>query len=179
MSTLQNRLVDHGWITTRVLAPSQDLKSGTLKLMIVPGYVRHVRLTEQSDDYIRLYSAFPAHEGNLLDLRDIEQGLENLQRLPTVEASMEIVPGDNPGESDIVITRKQAKMWRLGLSLDDSGTETTGRYQGGVTLSLDNPFHSAICSIFPPATISTITAARKAATTSATIRYRTATGCWG
>ncbi|HHT0321838.1 TPA: ShlB/FhaC/HecB family hemolysin secretion/activation protein [Raoultella planticola] len=140
MSTLQNRLVDHGWITTRVLAPSQDLKSGTLKLTIVPGYVRHVRLTEQSDRYIQLYSAFPAHEGNLLDLRDIEQGLENLQRLPGVEASMEIVPGDNPGESDIVITRKQAKMWRLGLSLDDSGTETTGRYQGGVTLSLDNPF---------------------------------------
>ncbi|MBF4179879.1 ShlB/FhaC/HecB family hemolysin secretion/activation protein [Lelliottia nimipressuralis] len=140
MSTMQNRLVDHGWITTRVLAPTQDLKSGTLKLAIVPGYIRHVRLTEDSDDYIQLYSSFPAHEGNMLDLRDIEQGLENLQRLPTVEASMEIVPGEQPGESDVVITRKQSKMWRLGLSLDDAGTETTGRYQGGVTLSLDNPF---------------------------------------
>lgn len=140
MSTMQNRLVDHGWITTRVLAPTQDLKSGTLKLAIVPGYIRHVRLTEDSDDYIQLYSSFPAHEGNLLDLRDIEQGLENLQRLPTVEASMEILPGEQPGESDVVITRKQSKMWRLGLSLDDAGTETTGRYQGGVTLSLDNPF---------------------------------------
>lgn len=140
MSTMQNRIVDHGWITTRVLAPSQDLKSGTLKLAIVPGYVRHVTLTKESDDYIQLYSAFPAHEGNLLDLRDIEQGLENLQRLPTVEASMEILPGEKPGESDVVITRKQSKMWRLGLSLDDAGTETTGRYQGGVTLSLDNPF---------------------------------------
>ena len=140
MSTMQNRLVDHGWITTRVLAPTQDLKSGTLKLAIVPGNIRHVRLTEDSDDYIQLYSSFPAHEGNLLDLRDIEQGLENLQRLPTVEASMEIVPGEQPGESDVVITRKQSKMWRLGLSLDDAGTETTGRYQGGVTLSLDNPF---------------------------------------
>jgi len=140
MSTMQNRLVDHGWITTRVLAPTQDLKSGTLKLAIVPGYIRHVRLTEDSDDYIQLYSSFPAHAGNLLDLRDIEQGLENLQRLPTVEASMEIVPGEQPGESDVVITRKQSKMWRLGLSLDDAGTETTGRYQGGVTLSLDNPF---------------------------------------
>ncbi|MGK9173055.1 ShlB/FhaC/HecB family hemolysin secretion/activation protein [Yokenella regensburgei] len=140
MSTLQNRLVDHGWITTRVLAPSQDLKSGTLKLAIVPGYVRQVKLTPESDNYIQLYSAFPAHEGNLLDLRDIEQGLENLQRLPTVDASMEILPGDKPGESDIVITRNQRKMWRLGLSLDDSGTETTGRYQGGATLSLDNPF---------------------------------------
>lgn len=140
MSTMQNRLVDHGWITTRVLAPTQDLKSGTLKLAIVPGYVRHVRLTDESDDYIQLYSAFPAHEGNLLDLRDIEQGLENLQRLPTVEASMEIVPGEQPGESDVVISRKQSKMWRLGVSLDDAGTETTGRYQGGFTLSLDNPF---------------------------------------
>lgn len=140
MSTLQNRIVDHGWITTRVLAPSQDLKSGTLKLAIVPGNIRHVALTDGSDDYIQLYSAFPAHEGKLLDLRYIEQGLENLQRLPTVEASMEIVPGEKPGESDVVITRKQSKMWRLGLSLDDSGTETTGRYQGGATLSLDNPF---------------------------------------
>lgn len=140
MSALQNRLIDHGYVTARVLAPAQDLKSGTLTLAIVPGYVRSVKLTADSDDYIQLYSAFPAHEGNLLDLRDIEQGLENLQRLPTVQASMEIIPGEQPGESDIVITRKQEKMWRLGLSLDDSGTKSTGRYQGGATLSLDNPF---------------------------------------
>lgn len=56
MSTLQNRLVDHGYITTRVLAPSQDLKSGVLTLVIVPGYVRQVRLTPDSDRYIQLYS---------------------------------------------------------------------------------------------------------------------------
>lgn len=30
-------------------------------------------------------------------------------------------------------------MWRLGLSLDDSGSRSTGRYQGGVTLYVDNP----------------------------------------
>ena len=76
MSTLQNRLVDHGYVTTRVLAPSQDLKSGILRLVVIPGVVRHVRLTPDSDDYIQLYSSFPAHEGSLLDLRDIEQGLD-------------------------------------------------------------------------------------------------------
>ena len=54
MSTLQNRLVDHGYVTTRVLAPSQDLKSGILRLVIIPGVVRHVRLTPDSDDYIQL-----------------------------------------------------------------------------------------------------------------------------
>ncbi len=140
MSTLQNRLVDHGYVTTRVLAPSQDLTSGILRLVIIPGVVRHVRLTPDSDDYIRLYSSFPAHEGSLLDLRDIEQGLENMQRLPGVQADMEIVPGEQPGESDILITRKQDKYWRLGFSLDDSGTRSTGRYLGGITFYLDNPF---------------------------------------
>lgn len=140
MSALQNQLVAHGWVTTRVLAPEQDLRQGTLSLTVVPGLLRHVTLTPDSSDNIRLYSAFPAHEGNLLDLRDIEQGLENLQRLPTVQASMEIMPGNQPGESNIVISRHQSKRWRVGLSLDDAGSNATGRYQGGVTLSLDNPF---------------------------------------
>ncbi|EPC2535083.1 ShlB/FhaC/HecB family hemolysin secretion/activation protein, partial [Escherichia coli] len=116
------------------------LKSGILRLVIIPGVVRHVRLTPDSDDYIQLYSSFPAYEGALLDLRDIEQGLENMQRLPGVQADMEIVPGEQPGESDILITRKQDKYWRLGFSLDDSGTRSTGRYLGGITFSLDNPF---------------------------------------
>ncbi|MFN7050352.1 POTRA domain-containing protein, partial [Proteus mirabilis] len=103
MSALQNRLIGHGYITTRVLAPSQDLKTGTLRLLIVPGTVRDIYLNTGSDDYIRLYSAFPARKGELLDLRDIEQGLENLQRLPTVSARMVLKPGDMPGQSEIVI----------------------------------------------------------------------------
>lgn len=139
MSSLQNRIISHGWTTTRVLAPAQDLKSGHLRLTVLPGKIRHVVMTPDSSRWFWPYSAFPAHDGNLLDLRDIEQGLENLQRLPTVQAEMEIVPADQPGESDIIISRQQKKFWRLGMSLDDSGTAATGRYQGGLTLSLDNP----------------------------------------
>lgn len=139
MSTLQNRIISHGWTTTRVLAPAQDLKSGHLQLAVIPGTIRHVSLTPDSNQWLWLYSAFPAHDGNLLDLRDIEQGLENLQRLPTVQVDMDIVPADQPGESDVIVSRQQSKFWRLGASLDDSGTTSTGRYMGGLTLSLDNP----------------------------------------
>ncbi|HCR4018936.1 TPA: ShlB/FhaC/HecB family hemolysin secretion/activation protein [Morganella morganii] len=140
MRALQNRLIVHGYITTRVLAPSQDIKLGELKLMFVPGHIRQVMLTPDSGRYIQLYTSFPAHAGNLLDLRDIEQGLENLQRLPTVQASMEILPGEQPGDSDIIVDWRQEKKWRVAISLDDSGTRSTGRYQGGLTLLFDNPF---------------------------------------
>jgi hemolysin activation/secretion protein len=140
MSALQNRMIASGYVTTRVLAPAQDLKSGTLQLTILPGMTRHVRLSDDSGRWLWLYSAFPAHEGNVLDLRDIEQGLENLQRLPTAQASMEILPADKPGESDIALSWRQSRMWRVGASLDDSGTSGTGRWQGGLTFYLDNPF---------------------------------------
>ncbi|WP_380181720.1 ShlB/FhaC/HecB family hemolysin secretion/activation protein [Kalamiella sp. sgz302252] len=139
MSLLQNRLINHGWVTTRVLAPPQDLRQGELRLLIVPGKIRNVILSSASSRYVSLYPTMPAHNGELLDLRDIEQGLENLQRLPTVEAKMALQPGDKPGESDIVIERTQHRFWRLGAWLDDSGTESTGRYQSGIMLALDNP----------------------------------------
>ena len=138
MSAIQDRLISYGYITTRVVAPEQDLNEGELKLLLVEGKIRDVHYAPESDKYAQLYTAMPAHAGQTLNLRDIEQGLENLQRLPTVSAQMELVPGDKPGESDIVISRKQSKMWRLGLSVDDSGTKSTGRDQGGVTLYLDN-----------------------------------------
>ncbi|HAE7768251.1 TPA_asm: ShlB/FhaC/HecB family hemolysin secretion/activation protein, partial [Salmonella enterica subsp. houtenae serovar 45:g,z51:-] len=73
------------------------------------------------------------------DVRDIEQGLENLQRLPTVTARMALHPGEAPGESDILIERTQSRFWRVGAWVDDTGTGSTGRYQGGVMLALDNP----------------------------------------
>lgn len=41
MSRLQNRLLDHGYVTTRLLAPLQNLSEGTLQLKILPGTVRN------------------------------------------------------------------------------------------------------------------------------------------
>lgn len=139
MSELQNRIISYGYITTRVVAPEQDLTSGTLSLRLVKGIVRNVYYADGSDTRSSLQSALPVTKGHILNLRDIEQGLENLQRIPTVQAQMQLVPGENPGESDIVISREQSKYWRVGLSLDDSGTKDTGRYQGGLTFYLDNP----------------------------------------
>jgi hemolysin activation/secretion protein len=139
MGNMQDRLVSHGWVTSRVLAPQQDLRDGELKLVVLAGKIHQITKSPESNHYATLYTAIPAHKGNLLDLRDIEQGLENLQRLPTVQAKMELVPAAKPGESDIVIHRQQSRYWRLGAWIDDSGNKSTGRYQSGLMFALDNP----------------------------------------
>ncbi|EKJ5694347.1 ShlB/FhaC/HecB family hemolysin secretion/activation protein [Salmonella enterica] len=139
VSRLQNVIDRHGWNTTRLLVPPQDLGQGELRLQIIPGLVGSVRLSADSDRYVRLWNTFPVRPGALLDMRGLEQGMENLQRPPTVDAQIRIEPGENPGTSDVIITRHQSRLWRAGLSLDDAGQQETGRYEGTATLWLDNP----------------------------------------
>ncbi|HAK1938777.1 TPA: ShlB/FhaC/HecB family hemolysin secretion/activation protein [Salmonella enterica] len=176
MSTLQNRLINHGWVTSRVLAPQQDMSHGELQLRIVPGTVSGVRLTPSSSSRVSLFTAMPVRRGDLLDLRDIEQGLENLQRLPTVTARMTLHPGAAPGESDIVTERIQSRFWRLGAWLDDSGSRDTGRYQAGVMLALDNP--ASLSDLFYVTASRDLGFARRKSTRSLSAHYSVPFGYW-
>ena len=138
MERIQNAIVARGFVTTRVLAEAQDLHSGILTLTVIPGRIRAIRFSEDSDTRANAWNAVPAQPGDLLNLRDIEQALENFKRVPTAEADIQIVPGDQPGESDLVITWKQAFPLRLTLSANDGGSRSTGKYQGNVTVSGDH-----------------------------------------
>ncbi|MDR0575982.1 MAG: ShlB/FhaC/HecB family hemolysin secretion/activation protein [Candidatus Accumulibacter sp.] len=135
MSRLQNAIVERGYVTTRVLAEAQDLTTGVLRLKILPGRIRVIRFADGGDFRATLWNAFPAAPGDLLNLRDIEQALENWKRLSTVEVDIRIEPGALPGESDLVVTWKQAFPLRLTLSANDGGSEATGKRQGSVTVS--------------------------------------------
>lgn len=142
MRRIQDAIVGRGYVTTRVLAEPQDLASGVLTLTLVPGRVRDVRFTDDSSARATQWNAVPIRRGDLLNLRDIEQALENFKRVPTAEADIQVVPAEGadarPGESDLVVTWKQALPLRLNLSLDDAGSKSTGKYQAGVTLSYDH-----------------------------------------
>ena len=138
MARIQNAIIARGFTTTRVLAEPQDLKTGTLTLKVIPGRIHAIRFSADSDSRANAWNAFPAKPGDLLNLRDIEQALENFKRVPTAEADIQIEPAELPGESDIVITWKQSRPFRITLSANDGGGKTTGKYQGTATLSGDN-----------------------------------------
>jgi hemolysin activation/secretion protein len=81
---------------------------------------------------------FPSRPGDILNLRDLEQGLEQMKRLSSQDVDMQIIPGDAPGGSIIEIAVKNVKPWQLVLSLDDSGSKATGRQQYSGTFALEN-----------------------------------------
>jgi hemolysin activation/secretion protein len=141
----QDALVARGFVTSRIVTEPQNLAQGTLQLTLLPGRIRAIRFAESVDKRARSLNAVPAAPGDILNLRDIEQALENFKRVPTAEADIKITPAepvdgepDLPGESDLLITYKQAFPVRVSLSADDGGSKATGKYQGSLTVGLDN-----------------------------------------
>lgn len=142
MSRIQNAIIAWGFVTTRVLAAPQDLNSGLLQLTVIPGRVRKIQFAEGVSARATKWNAIPVQRGDILNLRDIEQGLENFKRVPTTEVDIQIEPAEGPdampGESDVIIQYQQRFPFRLAISADDAGFDSTGKYQAGVTLSGDN-----------------------------------------
>lgn len=121
-----------------MLLPEQDVSKGTLRVALVPGVVRHLRFASP-DTRGTWKSAFPARDGDMLNLRDLEQGLEQMKRVASQDVNMKIEPTSSPGESDVVIDVKRTKPWSVVASVDNSGTRATGKLQGNLSLGLDNP----------------------------------------
>lgn len=145
---IQNRIIDRGYVTTRVVVPEQDLTGGELTLIVILGKIRNILVSDVGETarFTRLHSwtGFTFDSGDLLNLRDIEQSLENLKRSPTADANIEIQPSDAPdaeaGDSDLLVTYAQSFPFRINFGLDDSGSKSTGKWQGSAALSWDNMF---------------------------------------
>ncbi|MBH3133525.1 ShlB/FhaC/HecB family hemolysin secretion/activation protein [Serratia marcescens] len=140
INKVQNVILAKGYVTTRVMAQEQDLTTGVLTLTLQPGRIGDIRFEEPVSWRGRLWNAIPASRGDILNLRDIEQGLENFRRVPSANADIKIVPGVKDGTSDLQVNWHEGRPIRLSLGLDDSGSKSTGRYLGSATLAIDAPF---------------------------------------
>ncbi|MFI8416398.1 ShlB/FhaC/HecB family hemolysin secretion/activation protein [Serratia sp. NPDC078593] len=140
INKVQNALLEKGYVTTRVMAQEQDLTHGQFTLTLQPGRIGRIHFVEPVSYRARLWNAMPARAGDILNLRDIEQALENFKRVSNVEADIKIVPGEKEATSDLQIVWQESRPFHLSLGLDDSGAKSTGKYQGSATLSIDAPF---------------------------------------
>lgn len=139
MHEVTNYYMDKGYVTTRVTVPQQDLKSGKLQLIVMEGIVEDIILNENSwRDKAQVAMAFPLMKGRVLNLRDIEQGLDQLNRLSSSTATMQLVPGEKQGGTKVVITNKINKQNRGSIGYDNSGQSATGKNKAFATIERDN-----------------------------------------
>ncbi|MCD6027638.1 MAG: Hemolysin activator protein precursor [Solimicrobium sp.] len=136
---LSNLILQKDYSTTRVGVAPQELSSGELALTFVPGMIHEIRFGDPTL-YGTWRNALPTGAGQLLNLRELEQGLEQMKRVSNQEVEMQILPSDILGESDVVLTMQRGKAWKVSANFDNSGARGTGQLQAGGNFAIDNLF---------------------------------------
>lgn len=140
-NAFQRKLLDKGYVTSQVYIPEQNLNAGTLQFMVMPGRVEDIRYSTSSA-HGPWRTAFPVRPGDILNIRDVEQGLEQMKRVSSQSVTMKLLPGTSVGTSIIKLSIKQDKPVHGSISFDNSGLESTGVYQGSFTSSFDQVFRA-------------------------------------
>jgi hemolysin activation/secretion protein len=98
---LTNVYLDRGYVTSRVYVPQQDIaKTKLLRLTVVEGVLADIYLNgKKTPRNGLLATAFPGVVGQAANIRDIEQGLDQINRLSSNSAKTSMLPGEAPGTS--------------------------------------------------------------------------------
>ncbi|WP_438826649.1 ShlB/FhaC/HecB family hemolysin secretion/activation protein [Pseudomonas putida] len=148
LNALLKAITDHylaiGQVTSRAYLPQQDLTTRHLEVQVVEGRLEGLKSVDGSGLSAReLAMTFPGTVGKRLNLRDIEQMVDQLNRLPSNQAKMELKPGNTVGGSTVEVRNTPTKPWRANLSRNNEGQRATGEQQWGYGLEWDSPLGMA------------------------------------
>jgi hemolysin activation/secretion protein len=125
--------IEKGYITTRAYLREQNMKTGRLQIDIIEGRIETILYNGKS---LALGErlVFPTEDGEILYLPDIEQGIDQLNRLRRNYAKATLVPGKGAGGTVIELSNEELKKIFFNIGFDNSGSLSTGRnrIRGGI-----------------------------------------------
>jgi hemolysin activation/secretion protein len=164
IANLNDALQANGFITSRVQLDDMPFQSDALHIRLMAGRIGRLRITMPldlhdknsppkeigRDDqepmawlYRTLNMAMPTHEGKILNVRDLDHGAENIQRLGH-QLSQFIVPqSEATAEQDavhdiVMIWLISQPVWQANVQLDNASGVAFGRTNMNGRLSLQN-----------------------------------------
>ena len=152
---LTETFVAQGFITTRAYLGPQHLATGVLTVTIIVGRVEAITWNGKTIASltaprvvrdlaggllidIGVLNALPTAPGKVVNIADLEQGVEQLNRLRRNKVDMQIQPGSTPGMSIIALTNQLSDSWWGMVSMDNYGSRQTGIARTTVSIELDN-----------------------------------------
>lgn len=125
-------LVANGYITSRAYVGQQNLAQGELALTIVAGRIEKIlyngkTVGDGGEAPLGVRMALPMQAGDILRLQDMEQGVDQINRLRRNSVQAQIKPGEQSGGSIIELGNQPGDARNYNLGLDNQGSPGTGR----------------------------------------------------
>ena len=140
---ISDYLTESGYVTSRSNIPQQSLESGILKIEIIESGLEKIIFRE--DDFFDKSQKFTAFgfigKDEILNMKKIEQGLEQINRLPSNNATIKILPSSDEKTSVIAVENNPQNSSRLSATYDNNGSKLTGARREAVSFTQDNLLH--------------------------------------
>lgn len=142
LRAITNIYLDHGFITSRAYIPEQDLaQTGILRIQVIEGILEEVRINgKPAHGKTERLTAFPGMERQIANMRDVEQGLDQINRLRSRKAKSEFLPGESEGSSILNVTVEETRPWHIMIGNSNLGQESTGLSKTFAGITYDDLF---------------------------------------
>ena len=149
-NSIANYFKELGYATVQAIpAHKQNIVKGILEININLGTIEKIILNDNKDsssnsfldglsDKTQKITAFGNIEGDILNLNDINQGLYQINRLPSNNARMTFESGSADGKSKVLITNNKKFPARANIGYDNLGNDFTGIHRTNFSGGLDN-----------------------------------------
>ncbi len=134
INELTTLYIDKGYITSKVYLKQQNIKKGILTLFAVEGKIEDI-----SAKNLYTKNVFFGLKDDYLNLRDLEVGIENINRLPSNNAKLNLKPGTKAGLTIVDIENESSFPINGYISYNNYGSNPTGKHQIGLNVNIDNP----------------------------------------
>jgi hemolysin activation/secretion protein len=144
---IQNYYIEKGYVLARVYFDKKNISQAIIEIVVEEGKVSNLEIKDNSkiNDAMPLrrslqrFFAFGFTKDQTVNLRDIEQGLDQINRLSSNNAKMDMTPSElKDGYSDIVINNQVKNISKPSIAINNSGNENTGKVRETITLDQDN-----------------------------------------
>lgn len=138
LKAITSHYLDRGYVTSRAYLPQQDLTTGELSIIVIEGNLEGIDESGMATSR-EIAMAFPGLIGESLNLRELEQLVDQLSRLPSRNVQLEIEPGETVGGSRVQLKGQRDKPWRISATRNNDGDRSTGEQQMGLGFDWDSP----------------------------------------
>lgn len=139
VNIITNEYIKKGYITSQAFIYHQDLTNSKLTIKVIEGKIKDIFIDDAPSRLVNII--FPSYKEKRFNLRDLEHGLEQLNRLATAQYTLDIKPSDSVGYSSIFIVPNNKKSpFKNQLTVDNSGNKITGETLLANTTTIDSLF---------------------------------------
>lgn len=143
---IEGYYLNKGFVVSRVYFDLKNLADGFVMIVIEEGKLDKIELKDNSKLNDKLpfrrslqkFFAFPFSKGDVINLRDIEQGIDQINRLSSQSAKMSIDSSNYDGYSDIIVENKISELSVLSVGADNAGNKRTGKMRHKLGFNQDN-----------------------------------------